>query len=85
MKRKEKPAKPASRGTVLRMELAHDCNRAVVVAVIAIRVVKVAVDQIIDVIAVRHGFVAAIGTVDMPFGVAANLVMSNSARGPDRT
>jgi hypothetical protein len=49
-----------------------------IIAMIAMGMVKVAVDQIIDVIAVRHGFVAAIGTVDMPFGVAANLVIASA-------
>ncbi len=54
-------------------------QRAVIVAVIAVRMVQPPIDQIIDMVAVGHGFVAAIGTVPMPgrvtgrvaFGIAA--------------
>lgn len=40
-------------------------NLPVVVAVRSVRVVQVPLDEIIDVIAVRYGFVAAIRTVDV--------------------
>mgnify|MGYP007073317049 CR=1 FL=1 len=46
-------------------------HRAVVVAVVAVGVMQVAVDEVIDVIAVRDRFVAAIGAVDMPVFVTA--------------
>jgi hypothetical protein len=41
-----------------------------VVAVAVVGVVKMAVDEIIHVIAVRDGFVAAIGAVDVGGGVS---------------
>lgn len=43
----------------------HNPYRAVVVAVIAMGMVQMTIDQIVHVIAVRHGFVAAAGAVDM--------------------
>ena len=46
-------------------------NRAVVVAVIAMRMVKMAVDEVIHVIAVRDLRMTAIRAVDMPFFVVA--------------
>ena len=36
---------------------------AVVIAVVAVRVVQAAIDEKVDVVAVRHGFVAAAGAV----------------------
>lgn len=36
-----------------------------IIAVIAVRVMKVAVNKVVDVIAMWHGFVAAVGTVNM--------------------
>jgi hypothetical protein len=44
---------------------------AVVVAVVAVRVVQVAVDQVVGVVAVRHRFVAAAGTVAVALVVTA--------------
>jgi hypothetical protein len=38
-------------------------ERAVIVAVIAVRVMQVAVDEVVDVVAVRHGLVAAAGAM----------------------
>jgi len=38
----------------------------VIIAMIPVWMVKVTVNQVVDVIAMRHGFVAAIGTVNMP-------------------
>ncbi len=40
--------------------------------------VQVAVDQVINMITMRHGFVAAIGTVDMTFGVTANIMVAGA-------
>ena len=45
---------------------------------IAVRMMQVAIDQIIDMSAVGHGFVAAIGTVDMAFGVTANVMVAGA-------
>jgi hypothetical protein len=42
-----------------------ELDRAVVITVIAVRMMKVAVDQIVDVIAMRHRFVSAARPVDM--------------------
>jgi len=41
----------------------HDLHRSVVVAVIAVGMVKMAIDQIVDVVAVGHRFVSAARTV----------------------
>jgi hypothetical protein len=49
----------------------REVNRAVVVAVIAVRMVQVAVDEIVDVIPMRHRFVAAAGSVNVARVVAA--------------
>ncbi|WP_277043388.1 hypothetical protein [Caballeronia mineralivorans] len=43
----------------------REVNRAVVVAVIAVRMVQVAVDEIVDVIPVRHRFMAAPWSVNV--------------------
>jgi len=49
-------------------------HRAVVVAVVAVRMVQVASDQVIDVIAVRHRLVATTGTVNVILVVAGTAV-----------
>ena len=46
-----------------------------VVAVVAVRVVQVAIDEVVNVVAMRHGFVAATGTVYMSRFVAAAVVV----------
>lgn len=46
-------------------------NRAVVVAVIAMRMVEMAIDEVVHVIAVRNLRMTAIRAVDMPFFVVA--------------
>ena len=57
------------------MDLFNDFHRAVVVAVVAVLVVQTAVYDVVDVIAVRYGFVAAAFAVNMTgtslHGVAA--------------
>lgn len=50
-----------------------------IVAVIAVRVMQMAADQIIDVVAVGHRFVAAAGTVAMAFLVLAAIVIGRAA------
>jgi hypothetical protein len=54
-------------------------HRAVVVAVVAVRMVQLAIDQIIRVVAVRHGLVPAPRSVTVP-GVVA-VVVPRGARG----
>lgn len=54
---------------------------AVVVAVVAVREVQVAVDQVAGVIAVGHGLVAAAGAVDVTGFVAAALVVGRAGGG----
>ncbi|MDB6019788.1 MAG: hypothetical protein JWR19_4277 [Pedosphaera sp.] len=49
-----------------------------VVAVVAMGMVQVAIDQVIDVIAMGHGFVATIGAVDMVFGMPANVMVAGA-------
>jgi hypothetical protein len=46
-------------------DLLHDVHGAVIIAMIAVWMMKVAVDEIVDVIAMRHGFVTASRTVYM--------------------
>jgi hypothetical protein len=53
----------------------------VVVAVVAVRVMQVAVDQVIDVVAVRDGGVAAVGAVLMRFVMAAASVLGSAIGG----
>ena len=45
-----------------------------IVAVAAMRVVQVPVDEVVDVVAVRHRFVAAVGTVLMRVFVSGALM-----------
>jgi hypothetical protein len=52
----------------------------VVVAVVAVREVQVAVDQVADVVAVRDGFVAAVGAVDVALVVRAAVVRRRAFR-----
>ena len=54
--------------------LVDDFERAVIVAVIAVRVVQVAVDEVVDMIAVGHRLMPAAGAVDMGCVVAAAVV-----------
>jgi hypothetical protein len=54
---------------------------AVVIAVVAVRLVQVAVDQIVDVVAVRNGFMAAAGAVAVGFLMLAAVVAWGASRG----
>lgn len=52
-----------------------------VVAMAAVRVVQMAIDQIVDMVAMRHGFMAATGPMDMAGGMAgARMVRRASDR-----
>lgn len=56
-----------------------DLQRTVVVAVIAVRMVQMTVDQVIDMVAVRHRFVAAAGSVRMSCAVAGTMMLRRAA------
>jgi hypothetical protein len=51
----------------------------VVVAVIAVRMMQPPIHEIIDMVAVRQGFVAAVGAVPVPRLVAAGVVLGIAA------
>lgn len=56
-----------------------DLQRTVVVAVIAVRMVQMTVDQIVDVVAVRHRFVAAARPVHMTGAMAGTVMLRRAA------
>lgn len=58
-----------------------DLHGAVVVAVIPVRVMEMSVDQIVDMVAVRYGFVSAAGTVPVVLVVSAAGVIGRAAAG----
>jgi hypothetical protein len=53
----------------------------VVVAVVTVNVVQVAIDEVIDVVAVGDRLVAAAGAVPVAFGVLATVVRRRAVRG----
>ena len=53
-------------------------DRAVVVAVVAVRVVQVPIDEVIDVVAMWHRFVTAAGAMDVSCFVAAAVVVGRA-------
>ena len=53
----------------------------VIIAMVAVRVVQVTSDEIIDVIAVRHCGVTAIGAVDVVFGVCSTIMRGSASNG----
>jgi len=57
------------------------CQRAVVVAVVTVREVQVAIDQIIHMVTVRHHFMPAAGTVDMAGIVTGTVVLRGTGDG----
>lgn len=52
-----------------------------VVAVVAVRMVEVAIDQVVDVVAVRNGRMAAVGPMHMAFLVPAAVMGGSAAIG----
>jgi hypothetical protein len=56
-------------------------ERAVIVAVVAVRMVQVAVDEIVDVVPVRHRLVPASRPVDVPCLVPLAAVLGGAAVG----
>jgi len=67
------------RSATLDARLLNDVDRPVVVAMIAMRMMQVAVDQIVQVIAMRHGVVPASRTVHVPRLVPTALVIGRAA------
>src|SRR5947209_3035130 len=57
----------------------HHLDLAVIVAVIAVRMVQVTLDEVVRVIAVRDRFVAAAGAVRVVLGVGAAVVLRRAA------
>jgi hypothetical protein len=55
-------------------------DRAVVIAVTLVWMVQVTIDQVVDVVAVRHGFVAAIRAVNVTFFVTVALMVGSALR-----
>ena len=49
-----------------------------VVAVVAVRVVQVAIDEVVNVVAMRHRFMTAAGAVNVPGFVAAAVVVGRA-------
>jgi hypothetical protein len=64
----------------------HERNRAVVVAVMTVGVMKMPLNEVVDVVSVRNGFVPAARSVPVLHGVAAALMARGAVariRGPD--
>ena len=62
-------------------DLGDDLDRAVVIAVLAMRMVQVPVDEVVDVVAMRDRGVTAIGAVLVVGGVALAAVLGRAVRG----
>jgi hypothetical protein len=80
---KRGPASPADGGLEIESrtkQLLHDGDGAVVVAVVAVRVVQVAFDKVVNVVAVGDGFMAATGAVDV-LGIVAIASVGGGAVG----
>ncbi len=59
----------------------HYFHRPMIVAMIAVRMVQVAVHEIIDVITVRHRFMAAVGAMHVVLRVPLALVLRRAIAG----
>lgn len=64
-----------------RLRGSRDFDRAVIVTVVAVRVMQVAVDQIIDVVAVRHRFMPATRSVHVASFVPGTTMVRCAAVG----
>jgi hypothetical protein len=58
-----------------------DLQRAVIIAMVAMRMMQVAFYQVVDMVAVRHPFVAAIRIMNVPFIVTGALMVSRASVG----
>lgn len=56
------------------VSVSDNLKRSMVITVIAVRVMKMAINEIVDVIAVRHGLVTTARTMDMPGFMAGTTV-----------
>jgi len=56
-----------------------DLQRAVVVAVVAVRMMQMTVHQIVDMVTVRHRFVAAAGPMHMTGAMAGTVMLRRAA------
>ncbi len=63
------------------MRLARDAHRSVMVAVAVVRVMQVAIDEIVDVIAMRHRIVSTAGAVNVIGRVAGARMAVAAGRG----
>jgi hypothetical protein len=61
------------------LSLRYDLDRTVIVAVVAVRMVQVAINEIIDMVTVWHHLVATIGAMPVPAFVTAALVLRRTA------
>jgi hypothetical protein len=59
--------------------LLFDLQRAVIVAMAVMRVMQVAVYQVVNMISMRHRIMAAIGTVHVPFLVSNTLMIGRAS------
>ena len=66
------------------LSIGRHLDRPVVVAVVAVRMVQVAVDEIVNVVPVRHCRVAAVQAVNMARSVVVAVVIANAAVGIGR-
>jgi hypothetical protein len=56
----------------------QNLNYSMIVTVVSMGMVQVTIDQVIDMIAVGHGFMATIGTMDMTLGVPADVMVAGA-------
>lgn len=71
----------ARRVCVAAPEASGDGQRAVIVAVVAVRMVQVALDEVVHVVAVGQGFVAAAWAVLVVGGVGSAVVLRSAGDG----
>jgi hypothetical protein len=65
----------------LRRTLLLDPQRAVIIAMVAVRMMQVALYQVVDMVPMGHPVVAAIGTMNVPFTVAGAVMVSCASIG----
>jgi hypothetical protein len=63
----------------------HNLHRTVVVTVVAVRMMQVAIDQVVNVITVRDRFVAAVGAMNVTGIMLATVVRRGAIRRVSRT
>jgi hypothetical protein len=63
------------------LELLHDLDFAVIVAMVAVRMVQVTTDEVVGMVAVRNRLMATIGAVFVVAGMLAAVVIRSAASG----